>query len=44
MRRFERQLLDRAIRRAGGVKARAARELGLDTAQMKYLVRKHGLR
>jgi two-component system NtrC family response regulator len=44
MRLFERQLLDRAIRRAGGVKARAARELGLDAAQMKYLVRKHGLR
>ncbi|MCU0232324.1 MAG: sigma-54 dependent transcriptional regulator [Acidobacteria bacterium] len=42
--RFERQLLARAIAREGGVKARAARALGLDAAQMKYLVRKHGLR
>ena len=41
---FERQLLERAIAREGGVKARAARALGLDAAQMKYLVRKHGLR
>ncbi len=42
--RFERQLLEGAIAREGGVKARAARALGLDPAQMKYLVRKHGLR
>jgi len=41
---FERQLLERSIAREGGVKARAARALGLDVAQMKYLVRKHGLR
>jgi transcriptional regulator with GAF, ATPase, and Fis domain len=27
-----------------GVKNRAAQTLGLDSAQMKYLVRKHGLR
>jgi transcriptional regulator with GAF, ATPase, and Fis domain len=32
-----------AITRADGVKARAARELGLDVAQMKYLVKKHNL-
>ncbi|MCU0222920.1 MAG: sigma-54 dependent transcriptional regulator [Acidobacteria bacterium] len=42
--RFERQLLEGAIAREGGVKARAARALGLDPAQMKYLVRKHGLK
>jgi two-component system response regulator HydG len=41
---FERQLLEGAIAREGGVKARAARALGLDPAQMKYLVRKHGLK
>jgi DNA-binding NtrC family response regulator len=44
MRLHERRLLERALARSGGVKARAARELGLDPAQMKYLVRKHGLR
>ena len=44
MRLHERRLLERALARTGGVKARAARELGLDPAQMKYLVRKHGLR
>ncbi len=43
MRLHERRLLEQAIARAGGVKARAARELGLDAAQMKYLVRKHRL-
>ncbi len=41
--RFERQLLVRAIEAAGGVKARAAEALGLDSNQMKYLSRKHGL-
>jgi transcriptional regulator with GAF, ATPase, and Fis domain len=41
--RFERSLLVRAIEAAGGVKARAAEALGLDSNQMKYLSRKHGL-
>ena len=30
-------------RRAGGVKAEAARRLGLDANQIKYLCRKYGL-
>ncbi len=41
--RFERELLARAIARSGGVKARAAESLGLDSNQMKYLCRKYGL-
>jgi DNA-binding NtrC family response regulator len=41
--RFERGLLVRAIEAVGGVKARAAEALGLDSNQMKYLSRKHGL-
>jgi DNA-binding NtrC family response regulator len=41
--RFERDLLVQAIEAAGGVKARAAEALGLDSNQMKYLSRKHGL-
>ena len=41
--RFERDLLVRAIDAAGGVKARAGAALGLDSNQMKYLSRKHGL-
>jgi DNA-binding NtrC family response regulator len=40
---FERQLLSDAIAAAGGVKAEAARRLGLDANQMKYLCRKFGL-
>ena len=40
---YERRLLVETIERCGGVKAQAARELGLDPSQMKYLVRKHGL-
>ncbi|HKB79117.1 MAG TPA: sigma-54 dependent transcriptional regulator [Thermoanaerobaculia bacterium] len=40
---FERRLLERAIRNAGGVKAKAARALHLDTNQMKYLCRKYRL-
>ncbi len=41
--RFEKELLSTAIARATGVKARAARDLGLDPNQMKYLCRKYGL-
>ena len=41
--RFERELVSRAITRAGGVKARAAEALGLDANQMKYLCRKYRL-
>jgi DNA-binding NtrC family response regulator len=41
--RFEKGMLQRAIEAAGGVKARAARGLGLDPNQMKYLCRKYGL-
>jgi DNA-binding NtrC family response regulator len=40
---FERKLLSDAIRDAGGVKAEAARRLGLDGNQIKYLCRKYGL-
>jgi DNA-binding NtrC family response regulator len=40
---FERKLLSDAIRGAGGVKAEAARRLGLDTNQIKYLCRKYHL-
>jgi len=40
---FERRILLEAITRADGVKARAARDLGLDAAQMKYLVKKYNL-
>jgi DNA-binding NtrC family response regulator len=41
--RFERRLLAEAIEAAGGVKAEAARRLGLDSNQIKYLCRKYGL-
>jgi two-component system, NtrC family, response regulator PilR len=40
---FERRLLAEAIAQAGGVKAEAARRLGLDANQIKYLCRKYGL-
>jgi transcriptional regulator with GAF, ATPase, and Fis domain len=40
---FERRLLSDAIGSAGGVKAEAARRLGLDANQMKYLSKKYGL-
>ena len=40
---FEKRLLSEAIAAAGGVKAEAARRLGLDTNQIKYLCRKYGL-
>ena len=40
---FERQLLSEAIAAANGVKAEAARRLGLDANQIKYLCRKYGL-
>ena len=40
---FERRMLTDAIVAAGGVKAEAARRLGLDANQIKYLCRKFGL-
>jgi two-component system response regulator HydG len=40
---YERALLAEAIAAAGGVKAEAARRLGLDANQIKYLSRKFGL-
>jgi DNA-binding NtrC family response regulator len=40
---FERRLLAETIAQEGGVKARAARRLGLDGNQIKYLCRKYGL-
>jgi DNA-binding NtrC family response regulator len=40
---YERTLLTEAIAAAGGVKAEAARRLGLDANQIKYLCRKFGL-
>jgi DNA-binding NtrC family response regulator len=38
---FEKKLLEDAIAKAGGVKAVAARRLGLDANQIKYLCRKY---
>jgi DNA-binding NtrC family response regulator len=40
---FERRLLTDAIAESGGVKAEAARRLGLDSNQIKYLCRKYGI-
>lgn len=40
---FEKGLIEKAIARSNGVKARAATALGLDANQMKYLCRKYGL-
>ncbi len=40
---FERRTLANAIAAAGGVKAEAARRLGLDPNQIKYLCRKYNL-
>lgn len=40
---YERKLLSETIAEEGGVKARAARRLGLDGNQIKYLCRKYGL-
>jgi DNA-binding NtrC family response regulator len=40
---FEKKLLSDAVAAADGVKAEAARRLGLDANQMKYLCRKYGL-
>jgi DNA-binding NtrC family response regulator len=40
---FEKRLLTEAIAQAGGVKAEAARRLGLDGNQIKYLCRKYGI-
>jgi len=40
---FQRRILTEAIAAAGGVKAEAARRLGLDANQIKYLCRKFGL-
>jgi putative PEP-CTERM system response regulator len=43
MARFELELLQRALSRAGGVKVEAARLLGIDKNKMMYLCRKHRL-
>ncbi len=40
---FQKKLLADAIASAGGIKAEAARRLGLDSNQIKYLCRKYGL-
>ena len=40
---YERQWLEIALTQAGGVKAQAARLLGLNKDRMKYLCRKYGL-
>jgi transcriptional regulator with GAF, ATPase, and Fis domain len=40
---IERKLLTEAIAESGGVKAEAARRLGLDSNQIKYLCRKYGI-
>jgi DNA-binding NtrC family response regulator len=40
---FERKLLTDAIAESGGIKAEAARRLGLDGNQIKYLCRKYGI-
>ncbi|HET9794527.1 MAG TPA: sigma-54 dependent transcriptional regulator [Thermoanaerobaculia bacterium] len=41
--RYERDLVAAALERSGGVKAKAAREIGIDMNQIRYLCRKHGL-
>lgn len=41
--RFERALLEAALRETGGVKSKAAKLLGLNKEQIKYLCRKHQL-
>ena len=41
---FERQLVEKALREAGGVKIRAAQILGVDKDRMKYLCRKYRIR
>ena len=41
--RFEQQLVEQALARAGGVKVEAARLLGVDKNRMMYLCRKHRL-
>jgi DNA-binding NtrC family response regulator len=40
---YERRWIEAALARAGGVKAQAARLLGLNKDKMKYLCRKHHL-
>ena len=40
---FERSLVAQALSRAGGVKTRAAKALGIDPGQLKYLCRKYQL-
>lgn len=40
---FEKDLLSQALAASGGVKAKAARRLGLDANQIKYLCRKYGI-
>ncbi len=39
---YERSLVEAALEQTGGVKAQAARLLGVDANRMKYLCRKHG--
>jgi hypothetical protein len=41
---FERHLVEKALKEAGGVKIQAARILGVDKDRMKYLCRKYGIR
>ncbi|MGH9443148.1 MAG: sigma-54-dependent transcriptional regulator [Thermoanaerobaculia bacterium] len=41
--RFERRLVSEALERSGGVKTRAAKALGIDPGQLKYLCRKYQL-
>ena len=41
--RFERSLVSQALARSGGVKTRAAKALGIDPGQLKYLCRKYQL-
>jgi transcriptional regulator with GAF, ATPase, and Fis domain len=40
---FDRRLLTYAIAQAGGVKAEAARRLGLDANKINYFCRKYGI-
>jgi DNA-binding NtrC family response regulator len=39
----ERRLLEDALRRAGGVRRAAARELGIDERNLSYFLKKHGI-
>lgn len=42
-RRQERLLIIRALERNGGIRARAARELGIEASSLQAMIKSHGL-